>query len=300
VKAVLAHVCLLLDIVSVKILVWALGRDGELLDSHLFFFDRYSDLADYHRQHGRIAKADRLAAIAEAHYQAAPGDDEPPAAAAMAMSAPRPMTRTNAVSATPTKKPSSAGRSHGAGLGHELVHVGHDRDGTLGRTKYLRELSRPRSLARFVFCVLAAVVGHLALVACDDRQLERGFLRQPFETRIARLNTYSLEDQYKIFRYGNDRVEPPVLELANPIAQRGSAAVPFLIGKLESETDDISLRDILHILEMMAAFKTYDVKADADLVALLRTRLDGMKDPEWQAICRKMLQRALEGRATSP
>jgi hypothetical protein len=260
VKALLAHVCLRLDIVSMKILVWALGRDGELLDSHLFFFDRYSDLADYHRQHGRIAKADRLAAIAESHYQAAPGDDEPPPAAAMAMSAPRPMTRTNAVSATPTKKPSSA----------------------------------------FVFGVLAAIVGHLALVACDDRRLERGFLRQPFETRIARLNTYSLEDQYKIFRYGNDRVEPPVLELANPIAQRGSAAVPFLIGKLESETDDISLRDILHILEMMVAFKTYDVKANAELVALLRTRLDGMKDREWQAICRKMLQRALEGRATSP
>jgi hypothetical protein len=39
---------LLLDIWSIKIFVWALGRNGELLDSHLFFYDRYSDLADYH------------------------------------------------------------------------------------------------------------------------------------------------------------------------------------------------------------------------------------------------------------
>jgi hypothetical protein len=109
--AFLAHARLLLDVVSMKTFVWIFGHDGELLDSYLFFFDRYSDLADYHRQQGRIAKADRLAAVAEAYFQAAPDDDEPPEAAAMAMRVPRPMTRTNAVSATPVKKPSNE-RSH--------------------------------------------------------------------------------------------------------------------------------------------------------------------------------------------
>ena len=103
-KALLAHARLLLDIVSMKGFVWIIGHDGELLDSHLFFFDRYSDLADHHRRQGRTAKAERLAAIAEAHFRAAPDDDEPPEAAAMAMPVPRPMTRTNAVSATSVKK----------------------------------------------------------------------------------------------------------------------------------------------------------------------------------------------------
>jgi hypothetical protein len=122
-KAVLAHARLLLDVVSMKIFVWMLGHDGELLDSHLFFFDRYSDLADYHRQHGRTAKADRLAAIAEAYFQAAP-DDEPPQAAAMAMPVPRPRTSTNAVSATPVKKPSSE-RSHLAlPVGRRILQTG--------------------------------------------------------------------------------------------------------------------------------------------------------------------------------
>src|SRR5437762_8412634 len=110
-KAVLAHARLLLDIGSMKIFVWMLGHDGELLDSHLFFFDRYSDLADYHRQQGRITKADRLAAIAEAYFQAAPDDDEPPEEAAMAMPVPRPMMSTNAVSTTRVKKPASE-RAH--------------------------------------------------------------------------------------------------------------------------------------------------------------------------------------------
>jgi hypothetical protein len=106
-NAPFAHARLLLDVVSMKVFVWVLGRNGELLDSHLFFFDRYSDLADHHRERGRIAKADRLAAIAEAYFQAAPDDDEPPEAAAMAMRVPRPRINTNAVSTRRVKKPSS-------------------------------------------------------------------------------------------------------------------------------------------------------------------------------------------------
>jgi hypothetical protein len=105
-RAVLLHARLLLDIASTKLFVWALGRDGELLDSHLLFFDRYSDLADYHRQRGRTLKADRLAVIAETYFRAAP-DDEPPGAAAMAMPLPRPTSVTSAVSTTPVPKPSN-------------------------------------------------------------------------------------------------------------------------------------------------------------------------------------------------
>jgi len=110
-----AHARLLVDIWSMKVFVWMLGRNGELLDSHLFFFDRYSDLADYHRLKGRTAKAERLAVIAEAHYQAAPDDDEPPEAAAMAMPVPRVPLNTNAVSTTRMTKP-PVGRPSG------LVH----------------------------------------------------------------------------------------------------------------------------------------------------------------------------------
>lgn len=99
------HAVLVVDILSMKAFVWAFGRNGELLDSHLFFFDRYSDLADYHRWKGRTVKADRIAAMAEAYYQAAPDDDDPPETAAMAMPMPRPPVNTNAVSTTRVTKP---------------------------------------------------------------------------------------------------------------------------------------------------------------------------------------------------
>ena len=101
-----AHTRLLIDIFSMKLFVSLLGQNGELLDSHLFFFDRYSDLADYHRLRGRTATADRLTLIAEAHYRAAP-DDEPPEAVAIAMPVPRAPLNTNVVSNTRMPEPSA-------------------------------------------------------------------------------------------------------------------------------------------------------------------------------------------------
>jgi len=103
------HTLIVVDIMSMKVFVWVLGSaavdpNGGILDSHLFFYDRYSDLAEYHRLKGRTAKADRFAAIAEAYYHPAPDDDEPEAAA-MAMPVPRPPINTNAVSTTRVPKP---------------------------------------------------------------------------------------------------------------------------------------------------------------------------------------------------
>ena len=110
-----SHALLLLDIVSMKVFVWLLGTfftwatdpNGGILDSHLFFFDRYSDLAECHRRRGRIVKAERLAAVAEAYYRAAPDDDDEPEAAAMAMPLPRRSMKTNAVSSARLPKPQS-------------------------------------------------------------------------------------------------------------------------------------------------------------------------------------------------
>jgi hypothetical protein len=122
-----SHTLIVLDIVSMKVFVWVLEQlftwavdpNGGILDSHLFFYDRYSDLAEYHLSKGRTAKADRLAAIAEAYYQAAPDDDDEPEAAAIAMPVPRPLVRTNAVSTTQVPTP----REHEAsGLAPSPAH----------------------------------------------------------------------------------------------------------------------------------------------------------------------------------
>jgi hypothetical protein len=88
------------DLLSAKVLVWvaSVGRDAELTpEAHIYFFDRYRRLAQYHRTHGRPDKARRLQAKADEHYRAGGGVDGPPYAAAMAMPRPNRFIQTEAV-----------------------------------------------------------------------------------------------------------------------------------------------------------------------------------------------------------
>lgn len=112
-----SRACLLADIWSVKLLVWLLGENGELLDSHLFLFDRYSQLAELHRRRGQVTKAERCSTLAEDHYAAAPDDDPEPEAVAMAMPKSPPPQKTNAVSTTWLPPGRSDHGSDGPGAG---------------------------------------------------------------------------------------------------------------------------------------------------------------------------------------
>ena len=88
------------DLITAKVLVWVatVGRDAELTsEAHIYFFDRYRRLAEYHRQRGHGPKARRLQAKADEHYRLGGGGDGPPYAAAMGMPRPRQWLATDAV-----------------------------------------------------------------------------------------------------------------------------------------------------------------------------------------------------------
>ena len=90
-----------IDLLSAKALVWiaSVGKDADLTrEAHIYFFDRYSRLAECYRKRGRLKKADDLEAKAEEHYRQGGGVDGPPYAAAIAMPRPSRFIRTNAVS----------------------------------------------------------------------------------------------------------------------------------------------------------------------------------------------------------
>jgi hypothetical protein len=138
-------------------------------------------------------------------------------------------------------------------------------------------------LTLFLACFMA--------LGCRDHDLTRRFFDKPLGNRVERLRKYSLDDQYKIFRYGNDAIEPPTMGLAGPIAERGPSAVPFLWDQLRASADDIAVRDIILIFERMASSGSYNVKADTALMGVLASKVSGMKDKDWRAICLKTLQR---------
>lgn len=135
----------------------------------------------------------------------------------------------------------------------------------------------------------------ILLMGCANNRLEREFFfKKPAATRMDRLRQYSLRDQYRIYRYGNDRFEPPLTGLGKPIAERGQAAVSFLLEQLNAHADDRTVRDVLSLFEAMESIKSYDVKSDAHVMDTLRSRVSAMKDQGWKAECSKMLSR-IEG-----
>jgi hypothetical protein len=130
----------------------------------------------------------------------------------------------------------------------------------------------------------------ITLLGCADHKMERAFFRESLDDRLERLRQYSLEDQYRIFRYGNDVVHPPLTNLAIPIAERGAVAIPFLKAHLDTDDEDFSVRDILRIIREMTQLKTYDAKNDKSLMRALTLRVSKVMDKDWQAICATMLE----------
>jgi hypothetical protein len=137
---------------------------------------------------------------------------------------------------------------------------------------------------------IVVAIACFTATGCTSHDVVKSFFKKPIETRVERLRQYSLEDQYKIFRRGMDHFEPPAIELADPIAERGAAAIPFLLQQLEHEVDDVGVRDILQILDDMTYRKSYDVAADTALMTALTSRISAIKNKRLQETCLKMLQ----------
>jgi hypothetical protein len=138
--------------------------------------------------------------------------------------------------------------------------------------------------------LLTLTIACFVAAGCPNHHLERDFFDKPPGDRVERLRQYMLADQYKIFRYGNDEIEPPDMELAEPIAERGAEAVPFLMDQLNANVDGIAVRDILLVFETMAYSGRYNVKANSGLMKVLTSKVSGMRDHGWQNFCLKMLQ----------
>ena len=80
------------------------------------------------------------------------------------------------------------------------------------------------------------------------------------------------------------------MDMAIPIAERGSSAVPFLLRQLETDQSDLAARDIEFIFSRMAQMTTYAVTSDEEVLATLTARVTKMKDRGWRDITSKMLK----------
>jgi hypothetical protein len=129
----------------------------------------------------------------------------------------------------------------------------------------------------------------LFLITCNN-QLEKDFFtKYSRHDRTVQLRQYSLDDQYKIFRYGMDKEEAPDSSLADPIAEKGASVLPFLIAKLNSRPDDLTVHDVLVIFWRMNYLKAFEVRQHTTLMHFLEDRVPKIKNPDLQFRSRSLL-----------
>jgi len=95
--------------------------------------------------------------------------------------------------------------------------------------------------------------------------------------QISQFKNYSIEEQYELYKFGNQVVHPPAIYLARALAQQGSVIIPFIKGKLATEEDEVSIRDIILIFSELAQLKLYDVSNDKELMNLLTQKVNNMQ-----------------------
>jgi hypothetical protein len=84
------------------------------------------------------------------------------------------------------------------------------------------------------------------------------------------------------------------MDMAIPIAERGKAAVPFLLEQLHTDDDDLAAEDILLVFYRMAALGTYPVKSDPTVMDALQARVSNLENRERRTTAEKTLKRIVE------
>jgi hypothetical protein len=140
----------------------------------------------------------------------------------------------------------------------------------------------------------------LLLASCVPGQAElpKGVNNEFFwmspKQQDAEFQKYAFEDQYNIYIYGCQQIEPPTLGLAWQFATEGRKIVEPLEAKLKRTSDDLTIRDIVRVFRAMNDLGTYDVAEDKTLMEQLREKVSAMQDPTWRVMTENTLQEIRE------
>lgn len=156
-----------------------------------------------------------------------------------------------------------------------------------------------KALSRLVLvgCVLSASLCGIASGSShdgSDRKIIHAFFQMPLRDQLTHFTTYSIREQYAIYIYGNQKLEPPALYLARPFGAEGAKVVPLLRERLAAASDDATIRDIVLVFSEMSSQRAVRVAEDQELMRLLTDSVAKMKTPGWKSISEHELERIRE------
>lgn len=112
-------------------------------------------------------------------------------------------------------------------------------------------------LLRWLSAALVAslVVGCTGFASREDQM----FFDADLSTRMRTMETYPLERQWELYLFGHQKLHPPDLALAGPIAKQGKAAADYILGRLSTTKNDLDHVSALWVFELMRRRGYFDV-----------------------------------------
>ena len=138
---------------------------------------------------------------------------------------------------------------------------------------------------RALWCLLAVV---LLLNACILQDSEGAKFYRIFHERgswsgtAEELEKYPLEQQYKIFLYGMQRVHPPDTELASAIAKRGKPALDYVLRMVAASDKVMDYVDSMKIFGAMVRGGHYLVCDDVEAMRQIEANGNKIAHEGWK------------------
>ena len=101
------------------------------------------------------------------------------------------------------------------------------------------------------------------------------------KAQLDEIKKYDYETQWAIYELGMYR-EPPMLQLAEPLASEGKPMFEFLINKLSKSQEELDFIHAILIIDDMQHSKSYNVCSDVDDLITLKRFSIKIKDAGWR------------------
>lgn len=145
--------------------------------------------------------------------------------------------------------------------------------------------------------VLLSFLALLVTSACLGGPSEEQFFKGAIKTRLERMEGYPLDQQYRIYLYGNQVIHPPATGLAIPLAKKGKPALDFILNELHGSKNDLDFRDSLVVIQTMQWGGYYDVCGDATAMDAIRKNQGKIRNPAWRKVYGQMLDDVCRARS---
>ncbi|MGJ4951449.1 hypothetical protein [Bradyrhizobium sp. HKCCYLS20291] len=132
-----------------------------------------------------------------------------------------------------------------------------------------------------------------SLAGCQTTE-QAEFLEHRRSARDEVVATYPLDKQWRLFKYANQVVHPPMTGLSSVLARGGEPMLRLILASLETTDNDLDYRDGLVVIADMQHRGTYRVCADSALLAKLESYRDRIGNADWRAFYGNELRKMCE------